>query len=84
MDYSEIDYAFDGEPWTVGRLRRALADLDDDIPVTVLAEFEPGMADSYSIVDGGPLSEKVVASVRPASEEFVLLCAMQDVAEETD
>jgi len=82
MDYSEIGYAFGGEPWTVGRLRRALADLDDDTPVTVLAEYEPGMADSYAIVDGGPLSEKVVAAIRPASEEFVLLCAMHEAAEE--
>jgi hypothetical protein len=45
-------------------------------------KIEPNSSPGPGIVDGGPLSEKVVAAIRPASEEFVLLCAMHEVAEE--
>jgi Family of unknown function (DUF6225) len=84
MDFSGIEYAFEGEPWTVGRLRQALEHLADDTPVVVLAEFEPGVADTYVIVDGSLLSEAVVERCRLENDELVLLCTMRDDGEEEE
>ena len=71
------EYAFEGEPWTVGRLREALQGLPDDLPLTALAEFEAGEVDDYVIVHGGLLSEMVVEPIEPDTDEYVLLCALR-------
>ena len=84
MTFSEFDYTFKGERWTVGRLRQALAGYDDDTPVMVLAEFEPATIDEYVIIDGGLLGETVVPTIRPETDEFVLLCKMNDEAPDQD
>jgi hypothetical protein len=80
------EYAFEGQPWTVGKLREALQGLPDDLPLTALAEFEAGEVDDYVIVHAGLLSEMVVEPLEPELDEYVLLCALrlEDDEEEDD
>ncbi|MER8186850.1 DUF6225 family protein [Kitasatospora sp. NPDC094015] len=70
--------SFEGEAWTVGRLRQALAGIPDATPLVLLAEYEPGEAEEYVAVDGSLLDEAVAAGIAPQGAEFTLLCRLRD------
>ncbi|WP_371666603.1 DUF6225 family protein [Streptomyces sp. NBC_00289] len=70
--------SFEGEAWTVDRLRRALADIPDETPLVLFAEYEPGEAEEYVVVEGNLLSEAVTPRIAPTGDEFTLLCRLRD------
>jgi hypothetical protein len=76
--------SFTGEAWTVGRLRRALADAPDDTPLVLLAEYEPGEAETYVAVEGSLLSATVSPHLRSDNDEFTLLCRLREEEDEEE
>ncbi|MFD9434201.1 DUF6225 family protein [Streptomyces sp. NPDC060002] len=70
--------SFEGEAWNVGRLRRALTGIPDETPLVLLAEYEPGEAEEYVVVEGKLLSEAVAPQIAPYGDEFTLLCRLRD------
>jgi hypothetical protein len=72
------DFAFDGEPWDVGRLRRALDGLPDEMPLVLVAEYEAGETETYSVVEGGLASLTVQPRLASDPDELVLLCRLRE------